>query len=85
MAYLRRIKKKYRKAAAELTVFTISIEDINKALCIKVSLLEGELYKRISPEFYNLLPLFIKKEADKLNLYKLGVDHEVNLKTDKRN
>ena len=63
-------------------LFTVLIEDVNKALQTKKPKIEAKLYNKILKEFYNLLLLFIKKEADKLNLYKPGVDYKINLKKD---
>jgi hypothetical protein len=53
---------------------------MNKALREKKPKFEEELYTKIFKEFYNLLLLFIKREVDKLNLYKLGVDYKIYLK-----
>lgn len=85
MAHLQRIRKNHGKSMAELAVFAVSLEDINKALRAKIPPTEEELQARIPPEFHNMLPLFIKKEADKLNPHKPRVDHKINLKTDKKN
>ena len=67
---------------AKLAVFAVSIEDINKALQTKEPKTKAELHTKIPAEFHNLLPLFIKKEADKLNPHKPGTDHKINLKRD---
>lgn len=82
---MQKIRKTYEKAVAELAVFAIFIANVNKALQQKKLKTEAEFRKKISIEFYNLLPLFRKKEADKLNLYKLGVDYKINLKKDRNN
>lgn len=84
MIYLRKIRKIYRKFAAKLSIFAISLKDVNKALYMKRLFLEEKLKERISLKFHNLFLLFIKKEADKLNFYKLGVNHKINLKIDKK-
>jgi hypothetical protein len=43
-------------------VFIVFLKDINKALREKKSKSKKKLYKKIPKEFYNLLPLFIKKK-----------------------
>jgi hypothetical protein len=67
---------------AEFALFTVLIEDVNKAFWTKELKTEAELCNKISKEFYNLLLLFMKKEVDKLNLYKPGIDYKINLKKD---
>jgi hypothetical protein len=53
MFYLQRIKKSYRKSAAELVLFIILIEDVNKAFWTKEPKIEAKLYNKISEKFYN--------------------------------
>jgi hypothetical protein len=65
-----------------LAVFIVSLKDINKALREKKPKSKRKLYKKISKKFHDLLPLFIKKKIDKLNLYKPKVDYKIYLKKD---
>ena len=64
-----------------VTVGATSLKDIEKALQAKPSKTEAELRARIPPEFHDLLPLFRKQGADKLNPNRPGVDHKIALKT----
>ena len=50
---------------------------IKKHLLAKV-----KLKARILKEFYNLLPLFLKRRADILNPYKLNVNYKIRIKKD---
>jgi hypothetical protein len=58
--------------------------DIDKALRLKILKIKEELKERILAIFYNLLLLFRKVEADKLNLYKPGINYEINIKINEK-
>jgi hypothetical protein len=58
--------------------------DIDKVLRLKILKIEEELKERILAIFYDLLLLFRKVEADKLNPYKPEVNYEINIKINKK-
>lgn len=76
------IRKKQGSVAADLAVFRISLEDIEKTLRKKTVLSNADLLKKLPPEFHDLVKLFNKKEADKLNPHKPGVDHVIKIGKD---
>ena len=79
---VRRIRRELGQAAADIAVCAVSIADVTKALQTKEPKSEVELRKQIPPRFHDLLPLFNKAEADKLNPRKPGIDHRIPLRTD---
>jgi hypothetical protein len=58
--------------------------DIDKALRLKILKIEEELKERILAIFYNLLLLFRKVKADKLNPYKPGINYKINIKINEK-
>lgn len=79
-AQVQRIRKTERELATEEAVFAVSLADVEKALSLKAPKTEQELRTHIPAQFHDLLPLFMKKEADKLNPHKPGVDHKIKIK-----
>jgi len=62
-----------------LTIFKASLYDINKAIEAK-DLKERPLEEIVPEQYHEFLPLFRKVLADRLPLYRPGIDHEVRLK-----
>lgn len=80
MGHVRRIRKREGYGAARAAIFAISLRDIERALSPKRPRSRQELLRIIPPRFHDLLPLFMKWEADKLNPHKPGIDHQIPFK-----
>lgn len=63
-----------------ITVSAASPEDIRKALRPKEETREEELKKTLPPEIHDMLPLFSKREAEKLSPYRAGMDHKIEIR-----
>ena len=70
----------------KLQIFAVSAEDVkehlNKAEKSEIEERE-ELLNKIPPEFHDLLPLFTKKEADKLPPHRY-IDHTIEIQDNKK-
>ena len=82
LGHVRRIRKTFGRTAAEVAVFAISLADINRALAGKTPRTAKEIRELLPPELHDLVPLFTKKEADKLAPHRPGVDLKIDLKKD---
>ena len=54
--------------------------DIEKALKTKPYLTREELKKTLPPEVYDMIPLFCRREAEKLASYHEGIDYKIDLR-----
>jgi len=68
------------EAGAFTSLAAATSEDIEKALITKGYPTEEELKKRLPPEVWDMLPLFSRREAEKLAPYRDGIDHKIELR-----
>jgi hypothetical protein len=61
-------------------VAAASTKDIEKALKTKPYLTIEELKKMLPPEVYDMLPLFNRRDAERLAPYREGIDHRIDLR-----
>ena len=54
--------------------------DIEKALKTKGYPTREELKKKLPPEIHDMIPLFSRREAEKLAPYRKGIDHRIDLR-----
>lgn len=73
----------HMESGEEVEIHAVAMSDIDKALKEKPPLTDEELRGLVPPQFHDLLPLFSKREADKLPPHRPGVDHKIELKNDK--
>ena len=62
------------------TVAAATTKDIEKAMETKPYITIGDLKKMIPPEFHDMLPLFNRREAEKLAPHREGIDHKIGLR-----
>jgi hypothetical protein len=62
------------------TVTAATTKDIEKALQTEPYPTIDELKRMIPPEVHDMLPLFNRREAEQLALYREGIDHKIDLR-----
>ena len=67
--------KRARKRQKPLTVFKVLLEDIIKALRLKIIRILTEIRKLLPAQYHNHLPLFKGGMAAKLPPHRPGIDH----------
>ena len=80
VGHVRRLRKKFGGRAAEEAIFAVSLSDVEKALKPKKIYTEEQLREKIPEKYHDLLPLWMREEADKVNPHRPGVDHKIELK-----
>ena len=64
-----------RKRQKPLTVFKVLLNNITKALCLKIMRTLAKIRKLLPAQYYNYLPLFEGNMAAELPLYRPGINH----------
>jgi uncharacterized protein YlxP (DUF503 family) len=64
-----------------ISVAAVNIADVEKALREKKPNTEEELKTVLPPEVYDMIPLFLSREAEKLAPYRPGIDTRIELRT----
>ena len=77
--YYRRLIKEGGKELLAYTIYTVSLENINKALKPKV---KRDPCKLLPPKYYKFLNVFNAQKGKALPPYRDGVDHKIQLKKD---
>ena len=67
--------KRVKKCQKPLTVFKISLKNITKVLCPKVTRTPAEIRKLLPAQYYDHLPLFEGNMAAELPPYRLSINH----------
>ena len=63
-----------------LTVAVATMEDIQKSLKKKAYPTVEELKRKLPPEVHDMIPLFSRREAEKLPPHRKGIDHRIELR-----
>jgi len=67
--------------SGDYTTLAASIaSDIEKALKTKAFPTQAELKKTLPPEVHDMIPLFCRREAEKLAPHRPGIDHKIELR-----
>jgi hypothetical protein len=77
------IQKEKGEEAAERTILSVRMEDVEKELRKKRIWSDKEIISRLPKEFADLVKLFQEGEGEKLPPHRPGIDHKINLRKDK--